>query len=70
MAWEELVTLREAVSRTGISLDTLREARDRGELRVYQIGLRWQRVTWSELQAWLEAHAVPARNESTRAQAD
>jgi hypothetical protein len=62
IAWEELVTLREAERRTGISIDTLREARDRGELRVFRLGERWQRVSWGMIEEWLSSRQVQPKN--------
>ena len=51
-----LLTLSQAAQQVGIGVKRLRLARDRGELTVYQLGERWQRVTWDAVLGWLDKH--------------
>lgn len=51
----ELVTLSEAARRLSVNPRLLREARDRGEIRFYRLGIRWQRVDVAEIRAWIES---------------
>ena len=53
-------TIPEAARLSGISVRTLRAARDRGELRVYQLGDRWQRVYLPELIEYVQSNRVVA----------
>lgn len=58
MGWEQIKTLREAADALGLSHKALRDARDRGELRVYKLGKRWQYVSWHDVEAWMNRHAT------------
>ena len=53
-----LITLPEAARRLSCSPSTLRAARDAGELTVYRLGDRWERVRWSEVCDWIRACQV------------
>src|SRR5262245_39505576 len=57
---DEFPTVAAAARRLPCSPKILRAARDRGELPVYRLGGRWERVHWPELVAWLRSHRVPA----------
>ena len=51
-------TLPRAARAGGFSPRILRLARDRGELSVYQVGDRWQRVYLPEFLDWVRNHRV------------
>jgi hypothetical protein len=57
----EFLTLPHAAKRAGVGLKRLRLARDRGELPVYRLGTRWDRVHWPELIEWIRSYAAPRR---------
>ena len=42
----------------GFSPRLLREARDRGELAVYRLGGRWERLYLPEFLDWVRGHRV------------
>jgi hypothetical protein len=52
----EFPTLSGAARRAGVGVRHLRRARDEGELRVFQVGARWQRVRWADVVEWIERH--------------
>ena len=51
------ITLREAQRRLGCPYRALQAGRDLGEIKVYQVGKRWQRVSWKDAQAWWKSKA-------------
>lgn len=51
----KFVTLSEAARLLGISVKSLRAARDRGELTFYRLGTMWQRVKVEDVREWAEA---------------
>jgi hypothetical protein len=55
---DRLYTVPAAARELGISPRLLRAARDRGELAVYKLGDRWERVTLGECRAWIRAQRV------------
>jgi hypothetical protein len=64
---DRLYTVPAAARELGISPRVLRAARDRGELAVYKLGDRWERVTLAECRAWIRAQRVdPSDHARTR----
>ena len=55
-------TIPNAAKRVPCSPRILRDARDRGELAVYRLGDRWQRVFWPEVVAWIRSRRIPVTN--------
>ena len=53
-----MLSLREAARILHCSPRLVREARDAGELPVYQLGPRTQRVAWSEVVRWVRSRKV------------
>ena len=45
----------------------LRRARDRGELRVYKLGDRWERVYLPDVIAWVRSHSVHSASHADHA---
>ena len=56
---EKFATIPQAAKRIPCSPKVLRRARDRGELPVYRLGDRWERVFWPEVVAWVRSKRVP-----------
>jgi excisionase family DNA binding protein len=50
------LTLREAARLLRVDHGLLRAARDAGELPVYRLGLRWDRVSVRDLRRWIASH--------------
>lgn len=50
------LSLRQAARAVGLGVHTLREARDRGELRVAVLSPRTHRIAVEDLRRWLEQH--------------
>ena len=62
----DFLILPRAARRLGVDVKRLRLARDRGELVVYKLGNRWQRVAWADVCAWIEQHRVAVSAECRR----
>lgn len=51
----EFLTVPEAARKTGLDKRCILKAAEDGEIPLYTLGKRWQRVTVSDLNAWIRS---------------
>lgn len=66
MAAEKLMTVEEVADRIGTSKRYVQEAAKRGEIPMFQVGVRW-RITPTALQEWYDSLTKSAQVQQKRA---